>query len=158
MCKKWQLRGGLGHTRDTEFVSCQMTLYLFLIFKTHILGSALYLCMHEVYANQQTFVDRDVARTLVCAPRMNIIDRSVNFSTRKLENIMVFLMYTVKRRGMTSKESDCHRSSVWSRRTYDELEHTKSAYDTTLMYGWNKFVFGVDTEWENLKKADWLWD
>jgi len=46
----------------------------------------------------------------------------------------------------------CRRSSVWSPRALDEYGHTKSACDTTLMYGWNKFVFGVDTERENLKK------
>ena len=51
---------------------------------------------------------------------------------------------------MTSKESD--RSSVWSRWALDEYGHTKLAYGTTLMYGWNKFVFGVDSERENFKK------
>jgi hypothetical protein len=44
---------------------------------------------------QTTFVDRDVARTLVCAPRMNIIDRFLNFPKRKLENITVFFVYAV---------------------------------------------------------------
>jgi len=112
----------------------------------------MHLCLHELCINKQPFVDRDVDRTVVCSPRTNLTDRSLNFPKRKLENITVFFLYAVKRRGMTSKESDCQRSSVWSRWALDEYGHTKSAYDTTLMYGWYKFLFGIDTERENLKK------
>jgi hypothetical protein len=61
--------------------------------------------MHAVY--KQLYVDRDVERTLVCTPRMNLIDRSLNLPKRKSENIALFIPYAVKSRGMTSKESDC---------------------------------------------------
>lgn len=50
----------------------------------------------------------------------------------------------------------CHGSSVRTRWVFDEYEYMKSACDSTCMYGLNNFVFGVDTERENLKSTSWL--
>lgn len=111
----------------------------------------MHLCMHELYINSLLWTEMLTGPCLYSKDEFNW-PFLINFPKRKLENITVFFLYAVKWWSITSKDCDCRRSSVWSRWALDEHGHTKSACDNTLMYGWNKFVFGVDTERENLKK------